>query len=195
MMPQETLSTQLFQAPFVAPRNQRTPADLLIAYEQGGIALNDPSQGLQYQTWTGYVDASGDFVLAPASGGTNIVITVPNVVEWDFTFDQNMNPFFTWTDGTGASWFYWFSPVTNSFQTTELPSGSANCRCSLDDKRAAETTSSDILLTYIRAGTLYLRQQRDRYAIEYTLSTQLTGKRQIQAGLNTLLRYQFEITP
>ena len=64
-----------------------------------------------------------------------------------------------------------------------------------DDKRKVNQSSSDILLSYIRAGALYLRQQRDRYAIEYQLSTALTGKRQVQAGLNTILRYQFEITP
>ena len=194
-LPQQVLSSQVFSAPFFAPRDRRTAQQLLVDYEEGGIALNDTSQGLQYQVWTGQVDANGHFILSPASGGQVTVLTVPNVTEWSFTFDQNMNPFFTWTDGTGASWFYWFDPVGNAFVTTQLPAGSANCRCSLDDKRKVNQSSSDILLSYIRAGALYLRQQRDRYAIEYQLSTALTGKRQVQAGLNTILRYQFEITP
>ena len=179
-LPQQVLSSQVFSAPFFAPRDRRTAQQLLVDYEEGGIALNDTSQGLQYQVWTGQVDANGHFILSPASGGQVTVLTVPNVTEWSFT---------------GASWFYWFDPVGNAFVTTQLPAGSANCRCSLDDKRKVNQSSSDILLSYIRAGALYLRQQRDRYAIEYQLSTALTGKRQVQAGLNTILRYQFEITP
>ena len=194
-MPQQVLSSQVFYAPFFPPRDQRTQNDLLLAFEQGGVALNDTSQGLQYQFWTGQVNQHGDFILTPASGGQITVITVPNVVEWDFTFDQNMNPFFAYTLQDGTSFFYWFDPVGNHFVTTQLPFGSANCRCSLDDKRAIDQNTSDILLSYIRSGTLYLRQQRDRYLVEYTLSNALTGKRQIQTGLNTKLRYQFEITP
>lgn len=194
-MPQEVLSDIVLSAAFFPPRQLRTSQDLLLDYEQGGIALNNTSKGLQYQTWTGQVDTLGNFNLSPASGGTTAVIQVPNVVEWAFTFDQNMNPFFTWTDGTGASWYYWFSPLTNSFQTTELPAGSVNCRCSLDDKRAPNSGTSDIVLAYLRAGTLYMRQQRDRYGTEYTLKTGLTGKRLLQVGLNEILRFQFEITP
>lgn len=194
-MPQDVLSSTILSAPFVAPRGQRTVNDLLIAYEEGGLALNNTTQGLQYQTWTGQVDQYGNFVLSPASGGETIIINVPNVTEFDFTFDQNMNPFFAYTLQNGSSFYYWFDPVANAFTTSSLPAGSANCRCSLDDKRAQNSSSSDILLSYIRSGTLYLRQQRDRYGVEYTLSTALAGKRQIQAGLNAVLRYQFEITP
>jgi hypothetical protein len=194
-MPQQILSSQILSAPFFPPRDRRTAAQLLSDFEEGGIALNNTSKGLQFQAWSGQVHSNGDFSLTPANAGPVTVINVPNVVEWGFTFDQNMNPFFAYTLANGNSFFYWFDPVANAFVTTQLPAGSANCRCSLDDKRAVNSTTSDILLTYIRAGTLYLRQQRDRYLIEYTLSTALAGKRQINAGLNLILRYQFEITP
>jgi hypothetical protein len=194
-MPQQVLSTQVLSAPFFPPRGIRRSQDLLVDFEEGGFALNDTSKGLQYQVWTGQVLGSGDFTLSAPNTPAVIVITVANVLEWAFTFDQSMNPFFAYTKADGTSYFYWFSPLANAFVTTQLPVGSANCRCSLDDKRAPNSSTSDIVLSYIRAGTLYMRQQRDRYATEYTLSAALTGKRQVNAGLNTKFRYQFEITP
>jgi hypothetical protein len=195
MMPQQTLSDSPHPAAFLSPRNLRTSSQYLSAYEQGGIALNNSTEGLQYQNWSGAVGVSGDFVLTTAAGESTTVINVQNVKEWDFTFDQNMSPFFAYTLNDGTSYIYWFDALSGDYTTTQMPEGSVNLRCSLDDKRPTSSGTSDIVLSYVRSGTLFMRQQRDRYGVEYTLSTAFAGKRQIQAGLNALFRYQFEITP
>ena len=48
--------------------------------------------------------------------------------------------------------------------------GAVNPRVTLDDKRRGQTSSSDVILAYLRAGSLYYRQQRDRYLTEYLLT-------------------------
>jgi len=63
MIPDQRLSTTLLGAPFL------TPDDLVTSptqdYELGGRALDDPSEGLQVQVWTCYVDGD-DIMIKPA---------------------------------------------------------------------------------------------------------------------------------
>src|SRR3546814_4839361 len=57
-----------------------------------------------------------------------------------------------------------------------MPSTVKNPRCSLDDKRELESANNDIILAYVRAGSLYVRYQRERYLDEHPM----------RAGVSTL---------
>lgn len=188
MLPQGVLSTEPVPAQFRYPRN--VPRAALVDYEYGGVALQDASRGLRYQVWKAeYIEeqvvlSAPDVLAAP-------LITVPNIVELGFTFDQNMNPFVAYELANGDAKFYWFDSTLPGFTTTNLPSGSTSPRCCLDDNRALQIPISDIVLAYVREGSLYMRLQRDRYLTEYELSDEIGASRLLQMGLSEQLRMQF----
>lgn len=188
MMPDKVLSTQVIAAAFLAPRDQ--PKHPLIDYSLGGVAIQDASQGLRSKIWTG--EMVGDTVTLSAPGVTPVgFLSVSGITEFSFTFDQNMNPFITYATG-GSCFYYWFDTTLGAYVTTALPAGSANPRCSLDDPRDLQSAASDILLAYIRAQTLCLRAQRDRYLIEYALGD-IGSQLLLQVGMNRVNRFQFQL--
>lgn len=198
-MPQNVLSDTPQLGTLLSPRQLRLASDLLLDYELGGIALNDSSQGLEVQTWTCNCDGH-NFVITSASdpAGTNILTVAGNVVDMSFTFDQNMRQFVAYTLDDGTSWFFWFDSLSHGFVTTQLPAGSISPRCTLDDKRPQNVLSSDIILAYVNHGaqSMYFRQQRDRYLIEYDLiDFSSSTSRLINIGLSTVNRMQFNLTP
>lgn len=190
MLPQHVLSTQSFPAQFRYPRN--IPKRMLEQYEYGGIALNDPSQGMRVRVWKGeYVD---DNVVVSAEGVPPVsVLNLANVADFDFTFDQNMRVAIAYELVGGGSRFYWYDTVVSDYVTLDL--GSAiTPRCAIDDNRDMQTQISDIILAYVRAGHLYFREQRDRYTIEYELSDQAGPGGIVQVGMNRVWRFQFQMS-
>lgn len=196
MMPQNVLSTTKELGTLLAPRDERGINDLLVDWEEGGIAINDGSQGLQVQTWQCNCDGSNFVLTSPSDpSGTLVLSVIETVVDMSFTFDQNMRTFIAYTDDTGACNYWWFDSTISGYRTSVLPTGSAFARCTLDDKRASQSSASDIILAYTRASELYYRQQRDRYGIEYSLVGSLEDSRLINIGLSTVNRLQFDLTP
>lgn len=190
MLPDHVLSTENVPAQFRFPRN--IPRRPLIAYEYGGVALNDPSQGLRAKVWKGeYID--GEIVVSADGVPPVSVLTMANVADFDFTFDQNMRIAIAYELVGGGSRFYWYDATIPGFTTLVLPDGTVTPRCAIDDNRDYQYGASDIILAYIRAGTLYFREQRDRYAVEYKLLEQ-AGSALIQIGMNRLWRFQFQIS-
>lgn len=167
MMPLNEFSDPAYPGTFSLP--VKGAADLLDAWEMGGVALNDPSHGLLVKVWHAYADASGvwleadgvpAFLFYPAAGITEI----------DLAFDQNMNPFLAFMQG-GVPKIYWYDGTIPGYQLTTLPAGSHDLRCTLDEKRQFLADISDVLLFYVRGTKLYQRIQRDRYAVEYDMGT------------------------
>ena len=188
MLPDNVLSTLVISASFQSPRD--APTRPLIDYEMGGIGISDPSKGLMVKSWRGqYID--GDFILDALAVAPVTVYSRVDVSEFSFTFDQNMKPFLTFVDPTGA-YYRWYDATIPGYAVVALPAGSITPKCSLDDKRAAQSSSSDIILAYVRAGTLYYRQQRDRFGVEYLLNSVIGGYL-VQVGMNKIWRFQFEI--
>lgn len=193
-LPGDALSSESVVGSFLPPRNDlKQPLE---DYELGGLALNDASQGLEVYTWRGrYID--GSIVLdVPGIVSEQTVLTVADITEFQFTFDQNMQPFVAYMVNDEDAFYYWFDTTESEFVTSQLPAGSITPRCMLDDKRNASgilSGFSDIILTYMREGTLYYRQQRDRYAIEYTLKEDLDNFELGQFGMNTKLRLQWQL--
>jgi hypothetical protein len=196
MLPQDTLSTAVIPAPFLPPRDQLK--EPLEDYELGGVDIQDSSQGLEVQVWRGRYIA-GDIVLDVPGVVTPItVLSVADITEFQFTFDQNMQPFVAYVVNDEDAFYHWFDGTVPGFVTDSLPAGSITPRCSLDDKRRVSGTlagASDIILTYMRAGDLYFRQQRDRYDTEYLLAEDLDNYELGQVGMNAKLRFQFQLVP
>jgi hypothetical protein len=193
MLPQQTLSTAPTPSGFLPPRNARK--ELLLDYEQGGAAIQDASQGLQVKTWRGEV-IGNDVVLSAENVAPTVVFTQGGITEMQFTFDQNMQPFVAYMLNDTDARFRWFDATVPGFVVTSLPSGSYSPRCALDDKRNAAGTilgASDIILTYLRGGTLYFRAQRDRYETEYLLKTGLADYRLGQFGMSRQWRMQWQL--
>lgn len=188
MMPENTLSLQPVNAPYLYPDNLVTGS--LRDYEMGGVAIEDTSLGLLYQAWTFWSDDGGPIYCAPLAGGGTLLLDVSGVTAVSGTFDRNMRPAVAYViDGVGYLW--WFDAVTNAMVTTTF-TGIAEIRVTHDDKRPTADFRSDVIVAYTRDGNLYYRQQRDRYTIERLLAENITGQLR-NIGMNTGLRLQFEI--
>lgn len=201
MLPDQVLSSTALPQDFLNPREiaglcEEPPVcgdpgvhDPLDNYEVGGVDFNDSSQGLNVKLWRGQL--VGDSITLSADGVTPLaVVTEPLITEFQFSFDQNMRPFICYV-ADGSMKFYWFDTQAQEPATTVLGGTVTDPRCALDDKRALQVGTSDIILAYIRTGALYFRAQRDRYTIEYPL---LSGvERLVQVGMNRGLRFQFRI--
>lgn len=180
MIPNDRLSTTAAVAGFTFPVKSPLPEDKLRDWELGGRYLSDPALGLQVKLWrlqgvanadTGLVD-----MVVSAPGGVapgepqRVLFSAAGITEAALTFDQNMFPFVAYTQGATCR-FYWYDPTVPGMTHTDLPAGSYNARCTLDDKRSWAVGNSDIILCYMRAGTLFARYQRERYLVEHTLRT------------------------
>jgi hypothetical protein len=159
-------------------------------YEDGGIALNDPSQGLQYQRWRCRI--FGDYVVLDAESVLPQVIFVgAELTECSIAFDQNMRPALAVVEA-GQAKFQWFDTSVGEQVITFLDPDVVTPRVTLDDKRMRQTAIADVILAYVRLGGLYYRQQRDRFLIEYLLDAgPHTGINKI--GMNKHFRLQFSM--
>lgn len=203
-MPDNVLSTPNVPGDFLPPDDRPVGQHPVVAYELGGIALNDTSQGLQYQVWvfeiTNFVHlVGGDGVSArPEAGGSPTVLyTGTGITEVSGAFDANMNPTIAFVEN-GLAKLRWWDASDSSYKITTLQ-GAANPRLTLDDKREAAGSSRDILLFYLLGSeftekTFAHRRQRDRYAVEYVLATNLTRAVGLgRVGMGTHWRMQMEL--
>src|SRR5690554_5367368 len=174
MLPQDgQLSSKAQISGFAYPVKGPLPEDKLQDWELGGVALNDPSQGLMVKVWHAFATHDHDtgvvtvWVEAPGVPATALFSGV-GITEIALAFDQNMNPFVAYHQGDDAK-IYWYDPTIPGMTHTTLPSGIRTMRCTMDERRSAFVADSDIVLSYIRAGNLCVRYQRDRYQTEYVL--------------------------
>jgi hypothetical protein len=195
MMPDNELSSRAVVDDLLAPDISGRPT-LLTDYERGGIALQDPSQGLNVREWTAQVVLDDVRVYPSESPGSyTTVITVPGITEISLSFDQNMNPTLAYMVGSQA-FLYWYDSVPEMMVTTELDAGVYSPFLAMDDKRdnANRSGTNDILLFYLLNGGLYFRQQRDRFTIEYPLAEGINPAMRIfYAGMAVNLRVKVEL--
>lgn len=195
MLPEHTLSDPAVLGKFIYPTGiAKHPLEY---YERGGIAIQDASQGLRYQAWRGYYDQITEEVRLKGltTEVETVLFTQEDVVELAFCFDQNMR----WAtvvkllDGTVE--FRWFDTVPGAYVTTTYPDSYLSPKLTLDDKRPLEVLHNDMLLTYIREGKLYLREQRDRFGVEYLLYENIPNNTEITYfGMTDKLRVQWKFT-
>lgn len=176
------------------PVKTLAPEDKLRDWEMGGVALNDPSQGLEYQLW------KYTLVIDPLTDHGQVFVQAPSVLptllfEGDFiseiagAFDQNMNPMVAYQQ-SGDAKIWWWDPTIPGMVHTTLPPGCIDLRVTLDDKRQFNVADSDIILSYVRDGSLYFRLQRERYATEHLLEEGVL--RLVYSAMNTQWRLQWK---
>lgn len=182
------LSSQSLVAPILGGR--AGSITLNQDFEDGPIALNDPSSGLFYQIWQGIASDTGVKLWDADENGTD-VLSALNITEMSFTFDQNGRPSICFTQ-YGQTKIYWFDSSLGTVTTTTIGAGIGSPKLILDDKRQTQTGSSDIIMGYIKNEQLCYRQQRDRFLIEYVLATGVVG-RLIKIGMGNNLRLQFVV--
>lgn len=184
----DQLSTYPAPSPFIGSRSRSISKRR--DFEDGGIALNDTSQGLLYQQWRAIL-INNQVLLTSATQTTPVVIlSATGIEEISFSFDQDMRHCLAYVQN-GNSKFLWYDPDVAEYVTIDLPSGTITPRVALDDKRPEFIDNSDIILAYVRDNNLYFRKQSDKFLTEYLLSTAVNyGLTKI--GMGTALRFQFE---
>ena len=187
MLPEGRLSTRAVPAISILGGRSLESAPK-IDHEDGPIALNDPSEGLFYQIWTGQVYDGGVFLFSDLVERQDILEQL-NITEMSFTFDQNGRPTVVYVQ-YGIAKIWWYDSTVPGMATTTIGSGIISPKVILDDKRQTQTGSSDIILGYIKNENLYYRQQRDRFSVEYLLATDVVGRLQ-KLGMGNNLRLQF----
>lgn len=180
-------------AAMLPPDDDGRPS-LVEDYEMGGIALNDPSQGLLVQNWRARL--VGDEVRvshAPYSSET-VVTTDTGITELSLAFDQNMRPTIGYI-ASGLTKLYWYDTVPEMHVTTVFNAEDRSPFVTMDDKRGPATmiNSNDVLFFYIRGTTLYYRQQRDRFQTERNLATVGAGQVIAKCGMSRALRVQVHL--
>ena len=163
----------------------------IVDYEMGGIALLDTSMGLNFRPWRVRLDQY-QVKLQPDGGAETVIFEGTNITELSLCFDQNMRYSVGYVQD-GILKLNWFDSVANARVITVF-AAAVNPKMSLDDKRAMELATSDMILAYIRGNTLYYRQQRDRFTIERSLRTNLfPGTKLKNIGMSKNMRMQFEL--
>lgn len=195
-LPGDALPNTAPPVALLAPDSFTRPSRV-VDYERGGIALSDPSQGINARNWT--ADLDGEDVRVYPSEEEDAAVTLlsaAGITTLSLAFDQNMRPTIAYEIGTQA-YLYWYDSSVEAVVTTALAADVRGPFVTMDDKRdfATNAGTNDVLLFYIRDSKLCFRQQRERYGTERVLRTfdgpNVSIKR---AGINTGLRMQIELT-
>lgn len=188
MLPDNALSTTTVAGILIGGRSY--PVNKQRDFEDGGIYIQDSSEGLQYQVWEAILH-DDNVILKSETTPKFIAYTGSNITEISFTFDRNMNFTLAFVQN-GKSKLYWYDSQLGAMTTTNFGSTVSSPRVSLDDKRDLQSAVSDVIFAYVKNNNLCYRQQRDRYQTEYILKTGGVNKLK-KFGMNSKYRLQFLI--
>lgn len=185
MLPNNLLSSSAIHGLFINGRSY--PVTNFVDYEAGGIGIQDPSEGLLYQVWMARLENDHVYISAENTPEYSI-FSGSGITEISFTFDQNMRFNLAYVEGGNAK-LYWYDSTIPGMTITNFGASVLNPRITMDDKRPSQSSSNDIILAYVKSGSLYYRQQRDRFQIERLLRSGVSKLKKI--GMNDKLRLQF----
>lgn len=194
MIPDNSLSSTNLPRPYLVPDDRFITK--ILDYELGGVGLNDASEGLEVQSWTlrlevDEVTTLGTVYISAPNHPESEVFSGLGITEISLGFDQNMNVAVGYLQA-GEAKLRWFDTTIPGITTVTLPAGSSAPKCSLDDKRATQTSTSDIIICYTRSGNLYFRAQRDRFLVEYLLKEGVVGQ-VLKVGMQDRFRLQIAV--
>ena len=164
-------------------------------WELGGIAVNDSSQGMQYQTWKFELISSQVFATASRTKTTSHLHTIEGVEPDEITgcFDGNMRPIVAYPLD-GAISLYHYDGSIPAFVITRIEGYSP--RLTFDDARSLEVNmdNADVMLFYLRDGSCWYRQSRDRFQQErFWCQIPLLHDRIGRVGRTVVNRMQVEL--
>ena len=193
MIPNSILSTTVMSSDFLGVKNINSTNT--INYETGGANISDTTQGLLVQSWRGrligddiILDVPDNILISP-----HVAYSAAGITEFSFTFNQNMNPIVVFVQ-SGSSKMYWYDSSLGGYTITDYGNTVTNPRVALDDKRLEQTSNSDVIFAYIKEGSLYYRQQRDRFTIERLLRNNCSYLKKIGMGTNNRFLFQGTFT-
>lgn len=189
MFPPGSPSSIPVKGTFLAPDD--TDRSLLQDFERGGIHLNDPSAGLDYQDWKMWFDADNNAVKLSTVANTDLatVFAASQITELSFTFDQNMRVAIAYVENTIAK-LRWYDPITHT-TVTDVLQGARSPLIGLDDKRLRSLQTSDVIVCYIKENAVYYRLQRERYIDEHHLQDLPPGRHQLlNVGMTSQNRFE-----
>lgn len=196
-LPDNKASSEPVLAEYVSPYDRyKAPLE---DFEEGPVALNDASQGLDNQVWRViYNDDEGSAgygnftVVGETTNETVVALNASIVTNVGLAFNQNGDVFLCYENRNCEAKYYYYDTVAADYLTATLPAGSHSVACCLDDHRSSQVGTSDTILAYIRAGTLYYRQERDRFTVERSLG--LVGAAVLaRVGMTKNLRLLFDV--
>lgn len=169
------------------------PETKLVDRALGGIALQNTSEGLNYQIWEIYYESGSVRIKGLSNNLTYSLLSLDGITELSLAFDLSMNVSFSYVVN-GEAFLSFYDAFTQSYTTLHLE----NCRSprmTYDDTREMQTNTSDVICAYINKETLQLcyRLSRDRFTIEYPLKSVAENARLIRVGMTDKLRLQFKI--
>lgn len=173
--------------PFIYPRSKNYP--LTESWDNGGVALSDPSEYLTKYVWQAWTDGTTITVKRDDLDAYHVVLMDTNITEIDLTFDQNMRPCIAYV-ANGISKLYWYDTQQAKQVIDEYPT-IRNPRVSLDDKRRFNVANSDIIFAYQKGDTLCYRVQRERFTIERVLATNTNKRLLWRIGMGRNNRFLF----
>lgn len=155
---------------FLRPDDRaREEQGLLVDYELGGVAIQDPSQGLRVRVWKLWVDVE-DVRIAPldALGSATTLFSGAGITEVTLSFDNNMMPVVAYlqNDDLKLRWFD-LSQAPPRYVTDDFGPGIATPYLAFDDKRPQFISASDVMLFYVRDRKVWVRLLRERWTVEY----------------------------
>lgn len=181
----------------IQPPNNRA-AKRFEDWEMGGVAIQDPSAGHRVQEWrawweedTGDVKLHADNQPSPVS-----IYNMPDLDWLTLAFDQNMRWLSAYVLKNGQGYLKWYNSLIENYETLPLQSGIVTPFLTMDDNRGLQILGggSDVILTYLRAGSLWVRVQRERFLVERLISADIQGSTRIwRFGMNNKLRLQWEL--
>ena len=166
-LPEPLFMDRGMSTPFLYPRSMNYP--LTESWDNGGVALSDPSEELTKYVWKAWTDGTSIKVKREDLDTHHEVLVDSNITEIDLTFDQNMRPCIAYV-ANGISKLYWYDTEQGMQVIDEYPD-IRNPRVSLDDKRRFNVANSDIIFAYQKGDTLCYRIQRERFTTEHVLAT------------------------
>jgi hypothetical protein len=167
----------------------------LVDVEPGGVAIGNATRGLFRTLWTLTTPDGHAVVVTPEGGIADTLFTrAGTITELSLAFDQGMRPNVAFVED-GQAWLWWYDTTVATQVFTELAADVVNPRITLDDKRSTQAEANDVILAYIRGTSLYFRAQRDRYTVEYLLSSGDITSPLRKIAMNNKLRLQFEFGP
>lgn len=178
-MPDNVLSTTAIKSNFLS--GDRT--NPLVDYEFGSIAIGNTSQGFQ-KLWSCFYEDGA--IKAGYDSNFQTLLLVQDVTALSFAFDINMRPLVAYV-ANQLCYLWWYDSSQSAQVTTEW----GDCtfpQLSLDEKRSSQSANADVIFSYIKNNTLYMRIQRERFQIEHKL---VKAKRLIQIGMMTNFRFGF----
>lgn len=186
-LPEPLLIDDKVTTPFLYPRSKSYP--LTESWENGGAALNDPSEELTKYVWQAWTDGTTITVKRDDLATETVLITDSNITEVDLTFDQNMRPCIAYV-ANGISKLYWYDSSL-AMQVIDSYPLIRNPRVSLDDKRRFNVANSDIVFAYQREDKLCYRVQRERFGVEHILATDTKKRLLWRIGMGRNNRFLF----